>query len=177
MKFQIDEATSTLTTRNKKSKYISVARLFSEQPCTISQTDKYAAEPNKKIGVRGEDFTAPWSLTASYVPCKNNRILTIIQVEADGNRVVDIERADKNSFQCGDWTIEAELNTKRPASLYIRNSKTPATFSYGKEKPVINGQVYESKEKQSSILYDSFNGKWEVQEMKDRPVQAIGKVR
>ncbi|KAA5281048.1 hypothetical protein, partial [Bacteroides eggerthii] len=80
-------------------------------------------------------------------------------------------------FQCGDWKIEAELNTKRPASLYIRNSKTQATFSYGKEKPVMNGQVYESKDKNSSILYDSFDGKWEVQEMKDRPAQATGKIK
>ena len=177
VKFQIDEATSTLTTRNKKSRYTSVARLFSEQKCTISQTDKFAAEPNTKAGVRGEDFTAPWSLTASYAPSKTNRILTIIQVEADGNRIVDIKHADSNSFQCGDWKIEAELNTKRPASLYIRNSKTQATFSYGKEKPVMNGQVYESKDKNSSILYDSFDGKWEVQEMKDRPAQATGKIK
>ena len=154
----------------------SVARLFSEQKCTISQTDKFAAEPNTKAGVRGEDFTAPWSLTASYAPSKTNRILTIIQVEADGNRIVDIKHADSNSFQCGDWKIEAELNTKRPASLYIRNSKTQTTFSYGKEKPVINGQVYESKDKNSSILYDGFNGKWEVQEMKDRPAQATGNI-
>jgi len=177
VKFQIDEATSTLTTRNKKSRYTSVARLFSEQKCTISQTDKFAAEPNTKAGVRGEDFTSPWSLTASYAPSKTNRILTIIQVEADGNRIVDIKHADSNSFQCGDWKIEAELNTKRPANLYIRNSKTQATFSYGKEKPVINGQVYESKDKNSSILYDSFDGKWEVQEMKDRPAQATGKIK
>ena len=103
-----------LTTRNKKSKYTSVARLFSEQKCTIGQTDKFAAEPNKKIGVRGEDFTAPWSLTASYEPCKANRILTIIQVEADGNRIVEIERGSSNSFQCGDWKIEAE--TECPTS-------------------------------------------------------------
>ena len=148
-----------------------------EQKCTISQTDKFAAEPNTKAGVRGEDFTSPWSLTASYAPSKTNRILTIIQVEADGNRIVDIKHADSNSFQCGDWKIEAELNTKRPANLYIRNSKTQATFSYGKEKPVINGQVYESKDKNSSILYDSFDGKWEVQEMKDRPAQATGKIK
>ena len=176
VKFQIDEATATLTTHNKRDKYTSVARLFSEQRCTISQTNKFIAEPNKKIGVRGEDFTAPWSLTASYEPCKMNRILTIIQVEANENRMVNIERTG-NNFQCGDWTIEAELNAKRPASLYIRNSRTQATFSYGKEKPMINGKVYEGKEKDFSILYDSFNGKWAVQEMKDRPAQVTGRVR
>ena len=105
-----------------------------------------------------------------------NRILTIIQVEANENQMVNIERTG-NNFQCGDWTIEAELNAKRPASLYIRNSRTQATFSYGKEKPMINGKVYEGKEKDFSILYDSFNGKWAVQEMKDRPAQVTGRVR
>ena len=154
-----------------------VARLFSEQKCTIGQTDKFAAEPNKKIGVRGEDFTAPWSLTASYEPCKANRILTIIQVEADSNRIIEIERGNSNSFQCGDWKIEAELNARRPASLYIRNNETETTFSYGKEKPVINGKVYEHKEKQSSVLYDSFNGVWEVREMQDCPAQITGKIK
>ena len=122
----------------------------------------------------------PWlchNLWLQYRYSMDESILTIIQVEADGNRIVDIKHADSNSFQCGDWKIEAELNTKRPASLYIRNSKTQATFSYGKEKPVMNGQVYESKDKNSSILYDSFDGKWEVQEMKDRPAQATGKVK
>lgn len=177
VKFQIDETTSTLTTRNKKDKYISVARLFSEQKCTISQTDKFVAEPNRKIGVRGEDFTAPWSLTASYEPGKANRILTIIQVEANENRIVNIERSGNNSFQCGDWKIEAELNTKRPASLYIWNRKTQSTFSYGKNRPVINGKVYENKRKDSSILYDSFNGTWEIREMRDRPALYTGGIQ
>ena len=177
VKFQIDEATSTLTTRNKKDKYISVARLFSEQKCTISQTDKFAAEPNRQIGVRGEDFTAPWSLTASYEPGKANRILTIIQVEANENRIVNIERSGNNSFQCGDWKIEAELNTKRPASLYIWNRKTQSTFSYGKNRPVINGKMYKNKRKDSSILYDSFNGTWEIREMRDRPALYTGGIQ
>lgn len=61
--------------------------------------------------------------------------------------------------------------------LYIRNNETETTFSYGKEKPVINGKVYERKEKQSSVLYDSFNGVWEVREMQDCPAQITGKIK
>ena len=41
---------------------------------------------------------------------------------------------------------------------------------------VINGKVYERKEKQSSVLYDSFNGAWEVREMQDCPAQITGKI-
>ena len=86
-----------------RDRYKSVARLFSEQKCMITQTDKFAAPPNQKNAVRGEDFTAPWSLTASFGPGKKNRILTIIQIEADGNNAVEIFHSDGNNFQCGDW--------------------------------------------------------------------------
>ena len=168
VKFDIDVSTATLTTKDKTNRYKSVARLFSEQKCMITQTDKFAAPPNQKNAVRGEDFTAPWSLTASFGPGKKNRILTIIQIEADGNNAVEIFHSDGNNFQCGDWAINAELDTKRPASLFIHNDKSQATFSYGKAKPVINGKVYECKDKYASILYDRFNDKWETKEMKDK---------
>ncbi len=168
VKFDIDVSTATLTTKDKTNRYKSVARLFSEQKYMITQTDKFAAPPNQKNAVRGEDFTAPWSLTASFGPGKKNRILTIIQIEADGNNAVEIFHSDGNNFQCGDWAINAELDTKRPASLFIHNDKSQATFSYGKAKPVINGKVYECKDKYASILYDRFNDKWETKEMKDK---------
>lgn len=174
VKFRIDDATSTLTTCNPQAGYTAVARLFSRQKCTIGQTDQWEAAPNEAIGVRGEDFTAPWSLTASYGPSKANRILTVIQVEADGNRIADIEQTGNNRFRCGNWELEAELDAKRPASLYLRNNRTQTTFSYGKEKPIINGNVFVSKEKGSSILYDSFDGNWEIQEMTDREAQRSG---
>lgn len=174
VKFDIDEATSTLTTVNKEKHFSSVARLFSEQESNITQTDKYAAPPNEALAQRGEDFTAPWSLTASFGSSKANRILTIIQVEADGTYAVEISK-DGNKFQCGEWTIEAELNAKRPASLYIHNNQNKATFSYGKRKPDINGQLYPCKEKDSSVLFDGMNGKWEIQEMGDQRVQTMGK--
>lgn len=177
VKFNIDEPTATLTTQDEKNQYKSIARLFSEQKCSISQTDKFIAPPNEKIATRGEDFTAPWSLTASFGPSKSNRILTIIQVEANGNKAVEIEHSARNEFQCGDWIIEAELNAKRPASLYIHNKNSKTTFSYGKKKTVINGKVYECKDKQSSVLYDCFNGVWETKEMEDREALPTGKVK
>ncbi len=162
VKFDIEESTATLTTEDKINQYKSIARLFSEQKCAITQTDKFAAPPNQKNAVRGEDFTAPWSLTASFGPSKKNRILTIIQVEVDGNKAVEILRPSGNSFQCGDWIIDAEMNAKYPANLFIHNEKSQATFSYGKEKPVINGKAYQCKDKYASILYDCFDDKWEV---------------
>lgn len=68
VKFDIDSATATLTTVNKEKGFSSVAQLFSEQEAVITQTDKYAAPPNRADAQRGEDFTAPWALTASFGP-------------------------------------------------------------------------------------------------------------
>ena len=80
-----------------------------------------------------------------------------------------------NTFQCGEWVIEAELNAKRPGRLYIRNSRNNAVFSYGDKKPEINGELYSCKEKDASVLFDCVNGEWTVQEMGDQRVQTMGK--
>lgn len=174
VKFGIDQATSTLITENKEKHFKSVARLFSNQPCNITQTDQFAAPPNQKNAERGEDFTNPWSLTASFGPNKANRILTIIQIEADGNQTVEILRTG-NRFECGNWIIEAELNAKHPASLYISNSSHKATFSYGKKKAVINGKDYQCHKADASVLYDETNGEWKTEEMSDKVIQTMGK--
>lgn len=176
VKFQINETASTLTTHNEEYGFTSVARLFSEQKCNITQTDKYVADPNKKIAVRGEDLTPPWSLTAAFTPSKSNRILTIIQVEKDGDKAMEIKQ-DGNHFSFGDWTIEAELNAKHPASLYISNSKFGSTFSYGKTKPVLNKTIYKTQSKDASVIYDLINGKWQIQEMTDLQPQPTGKIQ
>lgn len=176
VKFDIDEATAKLTTKNEKKHFNSVAQLFSEQKCDITQTDQYLAAPNTKNAVRGEDFTPQWSLTAGFSPCKANRILTVIQVQEDGQHAAEIFRSG-NSLQCGDWSIEAELNTKRPASLYIHNTKSKATFSYGKKETVINGEKYSCKDKEASLLYDIFDGTWNIEEMNDRKAFPTGKIK
>lgn len=174
VKFDIDPATATLTTVNKEKGFTSVARLFSGQKATITQTDKFAAPPDSANAQRGEDFTAPWSLTASFGPGKSNRILTIIQIEADGMQAAQIIR-EGNALQCGEWSIEAELDARRPGRLYIRNNRNNAVFSYGTGKPEINGETYSCKKKDASVLFDSVNGKWKTQEMSDQRVQTMGR--
>lgn len=174
VQFNIDEAKAILTTVDPKNQFSSTARLFSEQACHITQTDEYAAEPNTEIAVRGEDFSKPWSLTASFTPSKANRILTIIQVTGNGSPVVEIAR-DGNKFQCGDWIIEAELSAKHPASLYIHNTKSKAAFSYGKKEPELNGKAYKCNKVENSVLYDLTDGEWKIQEMSDREIQFTGK--
>lgn len=160
IKFHIDEAAATWITEDREKQFSAKASLFSEQSCSITQTDGFVASPNQKLSVRGEDFTHPWSLTASFAAGKKNRILTIIQIQADGSRIAEIVRSD-NRFQCGDWIIDAELNRKRPARIFIQNSRSKVSFNYNKE---------------SSSLYDSYNGKWKTSVMNDQKAQFTGKV-
>lgn len=174
VKFDIDEATATLNTKNKEKRFGSVAQLFSLQPCSITQTDQYAAPPNRKAAERGEDFTNPWSLTASFGPSKANRILTVIQVESDGQKAVEIVRTG-NRLQCGTWSIEAELDASQPATLYIHNADNQATFSYGKKEMQINGRSYRPAKAGASVLYDCMDGEWKTEEMDDCAVQIPGK--
>ena len=173
VKFGIDEASNTLVTEYPEIGARSVARLFSEQPCNITQTDQYAAAPNTKIAVRGEDLSPQWSLDARFAPCKATRILTVIQVEADGIKAAEVER-NGSRFRCGDWVIEAELSAKRPASLRIQNESNGAAFSYGVGKISIGGNDYTCRQDDASVLYDQVNGKWQTQEMSDCPLQLTG---
>lgn len=175
-KFNIDEATSTLITKDKENGIYSVAQLFSEQKCNITQTNQYVVNPNEKRAERGENFAKPWSLTASFGPSKANRVLTIIQVETDEEKVSKVTRTG-NRFQCGDWLLETELNSERPARLYIRNNRSEATFSYGLKAPVIKGEAYPCKTCSSSLLYDEVDGEWKISEITDGNKLSTGKRR
>lgn len=97
----------------------------------------------------------------------------MIQVNADGTKAVEIVR-DGNHFQCGDWSIEAELDTRKPACLYISNAVNHATFSYGKPSLLIGGKLYKLVHRESSLLFDKIKGEWQVQEMADRKPQLTG---
>lgn len=139
VKFDIDEKNAILTTRDEEGNFVSTAQLFCEQKSKITQTDEYLAAPNEKNAVRGENFTKPWSLTASFESSKKNRILTVIQVEANGCKKLEISRSG-NQLQCGNWTIQAELDSKRPASLYVHDNKSEATFTYTQEGTTFNDE-------------------------------------
>lgn len=126
--------------------------------------------------MRGEVLANQWHLTASFTPCQRNRILTLIQVNADGTKAMEIVR-EGNRFRCGDWTIEAELDTRKPASLYISNAVNQAAFSYGKSSLSMDGKSYKPAHKESSLLFDKIEGVWKVQEMTDRKPQLTGSNR
>lgn len=173
VQFSIDEQTKQLLTRNEEKQFTAMAQLFSQQECTLSQTDLFVSPPDKKKAVRGEVLANQWHMTASFVPCKRNRILTIIQIQPDGKQASEIVR-EGNRLQCGDWTVEAELDTRKPASLYITNHVNQAVFSYGKSSLLMDGKSYNPIHKEASLLFDKIDGKWQIKEMTDREPQLTG---
>lgn len=173
VQFFVDEKMNRLTTRNEEKKFSSVAQLFSDQSCQISQTNEYVAAPNPKLVKYGRAIPKQWHLAATFAPSVANRILTVIQVQPDGTKTTEITRSG-NRFECGDWTIEAELNANKPAALSIRNAASKANFSYGDQSPVIDGKKLTRQTKGSSLLYDEVDGKWQVQEMTDREALRTG---
>lgn len=186
--FSINEQTKQLITRNEEKQFEAVAQLFASQDCVLTQTDRFVAPPDEKKAVRGEALANQWHLTAGFAPTKRNRILTIIQVQADGKKASAIVREGDdrmriskgnasrsgNRFRCGDWIIEAELDTRKPAALQIFNESNKAKFNYGKSSLPLEGKSYKPARKEASVLFDNIEGEWQVREMADRKPQLTG---
>ncbi len=165
VQFSIDAAQQKLTTRYTAKNFTSVARLFSNQACTISQTDQFVVPPNLALGDPGKEYPNQWHLTAKFENCAKNRILTIIQVVPEGESTKAIT-GSSGAYQCGDWSIKAELNWDKKASLSVANSIQNVAFSYGSGNIIIDNVSY-SRQKQSSLLYDVIDGQKQMVEELD----------
>ena len=175
VQFQIDEKNNTLTTRNDAKQFTSVAQLFSNSPCKITQTDRFVAPPDPKKIKKGQESRYPnqWHMTASFEPSAKNRILTVIRVTPDGNKVKTLSHKG-NIFTCERWKIEAELDPSKPASLKVFNDRNNVTFSLGEGDVDINGTIYKRLENGSSVLFDKIDGEWLVHEISDCQPQFTG---
>ena len=173
VKFQIDANQRQLVTRNEAKDFTSTAYIFSDTACDIAQTDSFAASPDIRKAVRGETFDKQWALSASFPSQKANRILTVIQVK-DGQTIGKAERQG-NRVQIGGWTIEAELNPKKPVRILIQNTNNDACFGYGVKQLTTNGNsTYKCQQKENSVLYDCINGEWNTMETSDRAALLTG---
>ena len=115
----------------------------------------------RSVSKSGEEL--PWSETYSFTVADNTPQFATPPFSAFMENVPQ------------DWIIEAELNAKRLANLYISNSSNQATFSYGKKKTILNGQDYQCRQSDASVLYDEINGAWKAEEMSDKVIQTMGK--
>lgn len=174
VKFEINEKENRLTTSYPEKKFSSVAQLFSNSTCIISQTDQFVEAPDMKKAKRNQQCPNQWHMTAAFEKSSANRILTVIQIQPDGTILKKLTQ-NGNDFRIGAWEIMAELDTAKPAELYIRNPKTKTVFSFGNQNLNIEGTDYK-REKGTSLLYDEIDGEWMVHEMSDYQPQVTGAV-
>ena len=175
VKFQIDAAKNELTTRYDNKMFTSVAQIFSNQSCEITQTDQFVCPPDPKKMKKGQEsnYVNQWHMTAKFQPSQANRILTVIRIQPDGEKEIKVNRKG-NVFNCERWNIEAELDPAKPAAIRIVNTRNNATFSLGNDDVEISGTSYKRLEKGSSVLYDNIDGEWLVHEMSDYDPQITG---
>lgn len=126
--FQIDQAAKRVQTSNESEGFKSVTQLFSRQAFEITQTNQFVVPPKPS-----PLYPNQWHLTARFPQSERNRILTIIQVLPAHQFAHAISRAD-DTFTCGDWSIEAELNPEEPIAISIAHGTNNIVFSYGATK-------------------------------------------
>ena len=177
VQFDIDQKNHILTTRYEEKQFTAKARLFSNYPCTVSQTNEFAVAPDLSLAKadQRDKYVNQWHLTAAFEPCAANRILTIIRILPDGTEDTFNVRRDGNRFIYGRWVIEAEMDASKPASLRVVNTRCNAVFDYGAGDVEIDGKKYVRKEPGSSVLYDLIDGEWIIHEMSDVEPQLTGK--
>lgn len=172
--FQINEKENLLTTIYPDKKFSSVAQLFSNSNCSITQTDRFVAPPDPKKFRKERTYPNQWHMTAAFEKSAANRILTVIRVQPDGTPVSKLTRKG-NNFRIGSWEITAELDAAKPADILIRNTDNKAVFSLSNHNILIKGTNYQ-REKGSSLLYDEIDGEWSIREVSDRQPQPTGAV-
>lgn len=162
-RFNIDSGRHILSTTQTTKGFTTVTQLFSETLRDISQTDAFVVPP---LPEPSPLYPNQWHLTATFTPSAKNRILTIIQVAPNTENVSTIVRQG-DTFQCGDYTIKAILDSSRPAELMVTHQTSEAVFSYSAANPVIDGGTYLRKFPHSSLLYDLSDGRYRVTEQTD----------
>ncbi len=156
---QFDIEKNITVTENSAKGFRTTVRQFSNSSFEFSQTDLFVVPP-------ATPAPNQWHLTATYSPCAQNRILTIIQVVPDSEQASTIVQTG-DTFQCEDWNIQATMNSSQPAELIVTNRTNSTVFSYSPNNPVIKGSIYLRKSPRSSLLYDETNGRYGVTEQTD----------
>lgn len=162
-RFAIDADRHVVTTTHPGKGFTTTTQLFSDQLTGLSQTDEFVVPP---LAAPSPLYPNQWHLTAAFTPCAKTRILTIVRVGDAGKQLAAITRQG-DVFHCGEYTVEATLDSGRAARLVATHWGSSATFSYAEENPVIDGGSYLRKYLHSSLLYDVEGGRYRVTEQTD----------
>ena len=150
-----------LTTLNRNKGFVTQARLFSTQPYSISQTDQFVIPPT---ALPDPAYPNQWHLNAEVSNSRSNRFLFIMQVYDRDKSPAPIGGSG-NTFNIGNWHIEAEMNPNNEASVRIMHESEDVLFDYSSGANLLlpDGSTYHRQQPNSSILYES----GEVQEQSD----------
>lgn len=159
---------------SNRGDFVSVAQIFSNHTPIITKTNEWFM--NIEPVEDGHGYPKQWHLTANFEATATNRILTVIQLNDQGESEENVWRAN-NNFVIGDWSIEAEMDGNKPAAISITNETIGTVFSYGNQAPVIEGAAYQRKQENSSVLYDQVKGVMRIQEISDRPLYVTRTVK
>lgn len=161
--FNITPNELIINTVNREKSFASQSQLFSGEPFSFSQTDRFVIPPTD---TPNPAYPNQWHLNATVESSRANRFLFIMQVYDAAQSPSHLYR-DGNNFTIGNWRIHAQMNPGEPASVSITNSTKPVMFSYGKGDVTLPDKVYQRTQPFSSVLYDEFKGVTEVQEQTD----------
>ncbi len=181
VQFKFDEngKDKILTTYYPEKKFTSIARIFSNSDCKLSQTDRFFSAPDPKKMRKGREYPNQWHMTAAYEKSAANRILTVITLQPDGAKPLNVihdKNGNPNDFVlAGKWKLRAQLDPSQPAELLIRDPKTGVLFSLGNKTLQIEGEDYK-REPGTSVLFDVMDGKWTIHEMSDIEPMPTGKL-
>lgn len=163
VKFFINDHSHRLETRTKDNSFRSVAQIFSDNTFVMSQTDQFVTPPATTDQVK---YPNQWHMTAKFAPSSKARVLTIIQILENG-QIEKVIAKNGVILKIGNWEISATLDVAEEASILVENKINNVVFSYKKANPIIEGKEYTRKYKNSSLLYDEIDGRYQVVEQID----------
>jgi len=133
------------------------ATIFSSQPSQMSVTDQFYEKP---VDFKKKYKSIPNQYHMSYQSVgksKKMRFLTFIQVKDSKAQVLPIEKISDGQFKIGTWTVKAELDTSRKASVVAGNSTAELNVNTAPDS--VLGKAIPSVISSASVLSELINDK------------------
>ncbi len=173
--FKIDM--NTIFAENSATK--AKVSIYSSAKVDFEVTDQFSVPVDNwtnKIDEEGDtiNFENQWHFTAVTSQKTNKmRFLAIFQIQPDGiYKTID---ESEGVFKVGNWEISAELNTNRPAAIYVNDMGDSVAFSsQGSLKTTSN--KFRNLDTGSAKLLEVIDGKSVFQESNDTLPYAIKQV-
>jgi hypothetical protein len=176
---EINPGNHTITAKNEAAK--AMVSLYSSTATDFTVTDQFSVPVDnwtKKTNEEGDtiDFNNQWHFkSVSKEKRTKMRYMAIIQVKPDGGFEQVFTDKKEGLFTVGNWNIDAEMNTSKPAVIRAWRSDNSASM-VSEGNLVLNGKTFNGKEFGSSKLLEIMDGKEIFQEAEDEIPASVQKV-